>query len=298
MSWIENPPLNRTSINLFKHFTGLIMSETQSTQYNAVQEPYDALRQGSITIIERVNIRSIVLPFIKKAIVLDLACGSGAYSHKFIEWGASHVIGVDISSAMLEKAKALARNYNNGDKVDFKEADCSEAIKLEGGPFDVVFGGWFLNYASTGKEMVEFWQNIYLNLKPGGHFVGITPPPTNDPASHVDAEQRARPWPMASSGLYTTLNKHVDEGVSIHRHADTLVGDLDFDTYHLRKDVWIQAAREAGFNGEIVWEGTRVPDDFMQNPEKYGEQSNGGASDKELATYATIPHYGTIHTTK
>jgi SAM-dependent methyltransferase len=274
------------------------MSGTQSTQYNAVQEPYDILRQGSITAIERVNIRSIVLPFVKDANVLDLACGSGAYSHKFIEWGASRVLGVDISSAMLEKAKALAQNYNDWDKVEFKEADCSKPIKFEGGPFDIVFGGWFLNYASTGEEMIDFWRNIYLNLKPGGYFVGITPPPSNDPEDHVNAEQRARPWPMASSGLYTTLNKHVDEGVSIHRHADTPVGDLDFDAFHLRKDVYIRAAKEAGFRNEIVWEGTRVPYDFMMSPEKYGEQSNGGASNEELATYAAVPHYGTIHTRK
>ena len=64
------------------------MSETQSTQYNAVQAPYDEVRKGSISIIERVNIRSIVLPFIKDANVLDLACGSGSYSHAFVEWGA------------------------------------------------------------------------------------------------------------------------------------------------------------------------------------------------------------------
>lgn len=146
--------------------------------------------------------------------------------------------------------------------------------------------------------MVEFWRNIYLNLKPGGHFVGITPPPTNDPAAHVDAEQRTRPLPVASSRLYTTLNRHVDEGISIHRHADTAGGDLDFDTYHLRKDVWIAAAREAGFEGEIDWEGATVPGDFMENPDEYAETSNGGASDEELATYATVPHCGKIHVKK
>jgi SAM-dependent methyltransferase len=274
------------------------MSATQSTQYNAVQEPYDEVRKGSISIIERVNVRSIVLPFIKDANVLDLACGSGSYTHAFIKWGASRVVGVDISSAMLEKAKALGHNHGDLNKVEFIEADCSKPVIYEGGPFDVVFGGWLLNYASSGKEMVEFWRNIHLNLKSGGHFVGVTPPPTNDPAGHVDAEQRARPLPIASSGMYSTLNHLVDEGAYIHRHADTAAGDLDFDTYHLRKDIWISAAREAGFDGEMEWEGTRVPSDFMESPEKYGEQSNGGAADDELSTYATVPHYGTIHVRK
>ena len=103
------------------------------------------------------------------------------------------------------------------------------------------------------------------------------------------------PLPIASSGMYTTLNHLVDEGARIHRHADTPAGDMDFDTYHLRKNVWITAAREAGFNGDIEWEGTRVPSDFMERPGNYGEQSNGGAADDELSTYAAVPHYGTIH---
>ena len=58
---------------------------TQSTQYNTQQAPYDELRKTSIAIIERVNIRSIVIPFIKDAQVLDLACGSGFYSHAFLK---------------------------------------------------------------------------------------------------------------------------------------------------------------------------------------------------------------------
>jgi SAM-dependent methyltransferase len=270
---------------------------TQSTQYNSQQAPYDELRKTSIAIIERVNIRSIVLPFIQGANVLDLACGSGFYSHAFLRWGASRVVGVDISSAMLNEARTLGQNSSY--KVDLIEADCSKPVAYEGGPFEVVFGAWLLNYASTGKEMAEFWRNIYLNLKPGGHFVGVTPPPTNDPAGFIESECRIRPLPTASGGLYSTVTRHVDEGVDFHLHrSGTLAGDLDFDTYHLRKDVWIAAAREAGFEGQIHWDVTSVPSDFMENPGKYGEENNGGASAEELATYAKLPHYGLIHVKK
>ena len=270
---------------------------TQSTQYNSQQAPYDELRKTSIAIIERVNIRSIVLPFINDANVLDLACGSGFYTHAFLRWGARQAVGVDISSAMLGEARALDRRTNSN-RPEFIEADCSEPFAYEGGPFDLVFGAWLLNYASTEKEMADFWRNIHLNLKPGGHFVGVTPPPTNDPAGHIEAECRIRPLPAASGGLYSTVNRHVDEGVDFHLHSDTPAGDLDFDTYHLRKDVWIAAAREAGFEGEIEWDVTSIPSDFMENPGKYGEQSNGRAKAEELETYAQVPHYGLIHVRK
>lgn len=111
---------------------------TQSTQYNAVQEPYDELRKGSISIIERVNIRLLVLPFVKDANVLDLACGSGSYSHAFIKWGAKRVLGVDISSGMLNKAKALCDHFGDADHVDFVEADCSKPTAYEGGPVSIM----------------------------------------------------------------------------------------------------------------------------------------------------------------
>lgn len=270
---------------------------TQSTQYNSQQAPYDELRKTSIAIIERVNIRSIVLPFIKDARVLDLACGSGHYSHAFLKWGASDVVGVDISSAILAEARTLAKE-STADRLSLVEADCSKPTAYDGGSFDLVFGAWLLNYASTGKEMVEFWRNIYLNLKPGGRFVGVTPPPTNNPAGHIEAECRVRPLPTASGGLYSTVNRHVEDGVDFHLHSDTPAGPLDFDTFHLKKDVWISAARESGFEGEIGWDITSIPSDFMGNPGKYGEESNGGSGAEELATYAEVPHYGLIHVRK
>ena len=198
---------------------------------------------------------------------------------------------------MLTEARALAQT-STSEKLDLVEADCSKAIAYTGGPFDLVFGAWLLNYASTSKEMVDFWRNIHINLKPGGHFVGVTPPPTNDPAGHIEAECRLRPLPTASGGLYSTVNKQVDDGVDFHLHSDTPAGDLDFDTYHLKKDVWIAAAREAGFEGRVQWEVTEVPKDFMQDPGKYGEEKNGGASEEELKTYAEVPHYGLIHVVK
>ena len=50
-------------------------------------------------------------------------------------------------------------------------------------------------------------------------------------------------------------------------------GDLDFDNFHLRKDVWEEAARKAGFLGELKWDVPRIPEDFMEQPQKYGEET-------------------------
>lgn len=265
---------------------------TQSTQYNAVQAPYDELRKTTIAIVERVNVRSLVLPLIEGATVLDLACGTGFYSRSFLDWGAKKVVGVDISSSMLAEARKLSTAY--GDAISFGEADGSKLAKFDGGPFDLVFGAWFLNYASTKAEMVEFYRNILLNLESGGKFVGVTPPPSSDPKEFVAREQVLRPLPSASGGLYTTVLGDVEDGVRIHLHKDTTVGDLDFDCYHLRRDVWEAAAREAGFEGDLSWTVTDIPEDFMEDSRKYGEDENGGAEREELETYKELPHYGLL----
>lgn len=269
---------------------------TQSTQYNAVQAPYDELRKTTIAIVERVNVRSLVLPLIKDANVLDLACGTGFYSRSFLDWGAKNVVGVDISSGMLAEARKLSKAY--GDAISFVEADGSKPTEFEGGPFDLVFGAWFLNYASSKVEMVEFFRNIAVNLKSGARYIGVTPPPSANPAEFVRREQTLRPLPSASGGLYTTVIGDVQDGVRIHLHKDTSVGDLDFDCYHLRQDIWEAAAREAGFQGELKWDCTQIPDDFMEDPRKYGESENGDAGNEELETYKQLPHYGLLTVVK
>ena len=263
-----------------------------SKQYNTLSGPYEEVRKHTISIIERVNVREIVLPIVQGSTVLDLACGSGFYAHAFLRWGAKRVVGVDISSGMLDQARAMCGNQ--GDVIEFIEADCSTPQSFSGGPFDIVFGAWYLNYAANGKEVVEMYRNVLRNLKPRGRFIGVTPPPTNDPRSFIEQECSTRPLPVASGGLYSSVNRDVEEGVSMHLHSATAAGDLDFDCFWLRKDIWMAAAREAGFQGKLGWTTTKVPPDFMSNPAKYGEETNGGAHHGELETYELVPHYGIL----
>ena len=257
-----------------------------STQYNTIQAPYDELRKSSIALIERVNIQEAVAPFIKDALVLDLACGSGFYSYDFLKWGGSKVVGVDISSAMLAEARAAgSRMPPNIATIDFRVADCSKPVPYEGGPFDIVFGAWLLNYAPTGTEMVDMIRNVALNLKDDGHFVAVVPVPTQDPAAFVEAERKARP--RGSGGLICSTSGAVKDGIAFHAYADTKHGDLDFDCYHLRKDVYEASAREGGLRGEVAWSVTTIPDEFWKD-------RKGGASDEELESYKVTPHYGIL----
>jgi SAM-dependent methyltransferase len=264
-----------------------------STQYSAIQAPYDCIRKKSIAIIEHENVQTTVAPFINNARVLDLACGSGFYSYDFLKWGASAVVGVDISPVMIEEARrqgsavASSPSSTNG-TIDFILADCAKPTCYAGGPFDLVFGAWLLNYAPDRTGLVDMFRNISLNLKDGGHFVSVTVPPAQDPTASVNAESNARPPPEGSGGLVYHILQDVEDGIYFHAHADTEVGDVDFDCYHLRKDVYEAAAREAGMRGELKWGVTSVPERYLRG------EGPGGASMEELESYQKVPNYGLL----
>lgn len=234
--------------------------------------------------------KDTVAPFIRNARVLELACGSGFYTYDFLEWGASSVLGVDISPAMIAEARqqgSSSRMSSNG-TIDFMLADCSKPTSYAGGPFDLVFGAWLLNYAPDRAGLVDMFRNIASNLKEGGHFVSVTVPPAMDPTASLNAEFGARPPPEGSGALVYYHLKDVEDGIYFHVHGDTEVGDVDFDCYHLRKDVYEAAAREAGLKGELKWGSTSVPERYLKG------EGPGGASMKELESYQTIPGYGLL----
>lgn len=172
-------------------------------------------------------------------------------------------------------------------RVKFIEQDCSKAQEIDGGGFDLAFGAWFLNYAATREELVEMFRLIAMNLKEGGRFVGITCPPTADPAAFVQAERDLRLAPQGSGGLLCSINYEVKDGVYFHVFADTEAGEVNFDCWHLLKRVYEEAAREGGMNGVLEWSATEVTDEFIRTRE-------GGASVEELESYRKVPHYGML----
>ena len=100
-------------------------------------------------------------------LVVDL--GSGAGNDCFVarhETGATgKVIGIDFTSAMIEKARKNAeiRGFNN---VEFRQGDI-EQMPITSNVADVVVSNCVLNLVPN-KHAV--FQEIYRVLKPGGHF--------------------------------------------------------------------------------------------------------------------------------
>ena len=221
-----------------------------------------------------------------------LACGSGFYTYSFLEWGASSVLGVDISSVMIDSAQTSQNDQGiskaKDERVSFIQADCSIPTSYPGSPFDIVFGAWLLNYAPDRSGLLNMFRIISQNLKPGGHFVSITVPPSSNPMESINAEITARPMPAGSGYLVYQPIREVDDGVFFNVHGETPVGDLDFENFHLRREVYEEVAREAGLKGELRWGVTEVPERWLRG------EGEGGASLEELETYGKVPNYGVL----
>lgn len=103
----------------------------------------------------------------KGDVVVDL--GSGAGNDCFIaraEVGeAGKVIGIDMTEAMIEKARANAEKlgFNN---VEFRQGEI-EKMPLSANKADVVVSNCVLNLVPDKRKA---FQEIFRILKPGGHF--------------------------------------------------------------------------------------------------------------------------------
>ncbi len=111
------------------------------------------------------------LPSLQDKTVLDIPCGLGLKSRKFItEYGASQVFGVDIVEKQLELAREsdLETTHN---KINYI---CHDAkIPAELCQADVCVAVHLFCFAENFQELIAMAKCLYTNLKPGGELRSI-----------------------------------------------------------------------------------------------------------------------------
>jgi SAM-dependent methyltransferase len=218
------------------------------TQYDNIGSRYKAFKDLPAVDLEEPSVLKR-LGNIDRLNCLDLACGLGNWCGFLVRHGAAKVVGVDISERMIKAAReSLPEEMVS--KVSFDVKDCSKPVSIDGGPFDVVFAGWFLNYAPDYDTMVRMWTNIHRNLKPGGKFIGITPnthcpmfEPVDDGYGMICV-----PIETVGEGWKCRLTAHLEQGV------------VEFENYHFMHDLYEKAASEAGMIN-LKWHPVVPPND-------------------------------------
>ena len=171
---------------------------------------------------------------------LDLGCGEGHYTRLLKQLGASQVLGVDLSSDMIELARQQERSHPLG--IDYRVCDAG-ALKLQT-KADLVFAGYLFNHARDRDELRAQFSTVSGLLRPGGRLVALNNNP-DDPPSNFDA---GRPY-----GYSKSINGPLVEGAAIHyRFALEDGGVFELTDYYISREVMQTLMEDCGLQ-QVRW---------------------------------------------
>jgi SAM-dependent methyltransferase len=98
-----------------------------------------------------------------KSVILDVGCGTGHHVAKMSQNKNLEVIGIDISSSMIKKAR---ENYPG---LNFKQANILNKDEFHNNTFTHILALYFTIYYIENKE--QFFNNCMDLLMPGGYLV-------------------------------------------------------------------------------------------------------------------------------
>jgi SAM-dependent methyltransferase len=102
--------------------------------------------------------------------VLLYGCGPAFEARRFVQAGATHVAGIDISDAEIAQAWSMAREGGYDDRVDFRAGD-AQATGFPDEAFDLIVGSAILHHLDVRQALVE----VRRILAPSGRAVFLEP---------------------------------------------------------------------------------------------------------------------------
>lgn len=165
-----------------------------------------------------------LLPAVSGRRVVDLGCGFGWFARWAVDQGAASVLGLDLSTNMLDRARV---DTPASLPIAYRQVDLDQ-LALDPGAFDLAFSSLTLHYLA---DLPRFLAVVGDALVPGGAFVLSVEHPILTAPSHpafVDGPDGGRVWPLDGyhdEGPFTT--DWLAEGVrKQHRTLATYVNDL------------------------------------------------------------------------
>ncbi len=226
------------------------------TEYNDIAEQYRSSKQVPWRFhIEQYSLFD-VLGDVQGLDVLDLACGEGHYTRLHKALAAGRVVGVDLSSRMIELARQTEQEQPLG--VEYQCADARDVNFAR--RFDVVTAAYLLNYARSKDELLAMCQAVSRCLKPGGRFVTVN----NNPAQSIAAFESTRKYgfiKIANTGT------GMPDGTPL-RYRLFLDNDaFEIENYHLSVATHEAAFAEAGLSG-VRWHSMKLSPQEAAGPNR------------------------------
>ena len=164
-----------------------------------------------------------MLPELKNLRVLDLGCGYGLLCDYMRQHGAASVVGVDLSTKMLE----VARREHADSQISYINRAIEDA-EFEAGSFDLVTSSLALHYVERYDQVCA---NVARWLVPGGTFAFSVEHPivTADQTGWCKDERgQNRHWAVDNYRAEGRRDTHwfVDGVIKYHRTLETLLNTL------------------------------------------------------------------------
>jgi tRNA-dependent cyclodipeptide synthase len=140
-----------------------------TAQYDEISSDYTAVERVFSTYRGLIEVPSLLhaLGPVEGASVLDIGCGSGAYSRLLRQQGAARVLGVDLSPGMIDSARRLEEAEPLGVRYEVHDAADMPAL----GTFDVAVAVAVLHYADSRETLARMLRRVRSNLVDGGRFL-------------------------------------------------------------------------------------------------------------------------------
>jgi ubiquinone/menaquinone biosynthesis C-methylase UbiE len=210
-----------------------------NAQYDAIAEKYQRTKESPLrTYIEAHTFLELIGDLNGKRI-LDLACGEGFYTRQLKKYGASRVVGVDISPQMIALATEQERRQALG--VEYVCADVEELPYQ--GEFDIVVAAYLLHYSKSEQGLMRMCRNIVGHLPVGGRFVTLNENPDQS------VEQYAG---YAQYGFNKTVMQPRRDGSEITYWMVAGSEIFNFQARFFARDTYERVLNAAGF-GDIQW---------------------------------------------
>lgn len=180
--------------------------------------------------------------------VVDLGCGFGWFSRWAAAAQARSVLGVDLSEAMLTRARADTSEPS----IEYRQGDLDD-LELDPGSADVVFSSLALHYV---VDLSRLLSTLALGIPAGGSLVfsvehPIYSAPTTQSFEESDAGHRI--WP---------LDNYLVEG---ERVTNWFVDGVR--KQHRTVATYVNAVIDSGFGLDRMVEWGPSPDDVEARPE-------------------------------
>ena len=192
---------------------------------------------------------------VKDKKILDLGCGAGGHDRKLIDLGAKSVLGIDISTKMIEEA----RNTTNTDKITYKILSMNNLEELDE-KFDLVVSSLAIHYI---EDYDSLCKKIYNLLNDGGEFIFSYSHPMDSAVILKDDMKR---YVIIDGKKYFLISDYNNEGI---RHSHWIVDDVI--TYHRNMSHLVNGLIDAGFTILRLNE-SYATEEAIRLREKYIEQ--------------------------